>query len=144
MSGNSLSVTVIVCVHVAVLPDASVAVHVTVVAPSAYGSVPSLPELTPGQLSLIVAEPKLTPVAEQVPASVDTLTADGHVITGASLSVTVTVCVHVAVLPDASVAVHVTVVDPSAYGSVPSLLELTPGQLSLIVAVPKLTPVAEH
>ncbi len=64
------------------------------------------------QLSAVVGVPRLTPVAVQ-PEFVVTLTVAGQVIVGGTLSVTFTVCVHVAVFPLPSVTVHVTVVLPS-------------------------------
>ena len=60
----------------------------------------------------------------------------GQVIDGASLSLTVTLKLHDAVLPDVSVAVHVTEVVP--FGKVDpeggAQLLVTPGQLSVAVA----------
>src|SRR5205807_52304 len=59
---------------------------------------------------------------------------------GGVVSLTVTVCVAVAVLPAASVAVQVTVVSPTA-NVLPDGLRVTvtpPAQLSLAVAVPSL------
>ena len=64
------------------------------------------------QLSDGADVPKLTPVAVQ-PLFVVAVTFAGHVITGATLSVTVTVWLHVAVLPDPSVTVQITVVTPN-------------------------------
>merc|ERR1711965_59985 len=118
MVGSILSTTVTVCVSVAVFPDPSVTVHVTVVFPS--GKVPGAlfvgePTL---QLSAAVALPSVTLVASQVPASTLTVTAAGAVMVGSILSTTVTVCV--AVFPDPSVTVHITVVFPS--GKVPGAL----------------------
>jgi hypothetical protein len=61
----------------------------------------------------------------------------GQVITGACVSTTVTVKLHEAVLPDASVAVAVTVVVP--FGKVEPegglLTTVTPGQLSIAVTM---------
>ena len=65
------------------------------------------------QLSEVEGEPKETPVAVQ-PSFVKTATSAGQVIEGATLSVTVTSWLHVAVFPDPSVTVQVTVVVPSA------------------------------
>ena len=75
----------------AVLPELSVTVQVTVVAPSANGSTASLVTLATPQLSAVVAEPSATPVAVHMPASLFTLTLAGAVIVGTSVSVTVTV-----------------------------------------------------
>ncbi len=65
----------------------------------------------PGQLSVAVALKVTT--APHSPASLFCVMSSGQSITGFSLSTTVTVKSHVAVLlPDASVAVAVTVVVP--------------------------------
>ena len=69
--------------------------------------------VVPGQLSEAVAAPKETADAEHWPASALTVTLAGQVIEGAWLSRTVTVCAQVAVLPEASVAVQITVVTPT-------------------------------
>jgi hypothetical protein len=66
-----------------------------------------------------------------------TLTFAGHTIVGACVSFTVTVNEQVAVFPDVSVAVAVTVVVPFG-NAVPDgglLTTVTPGQLSLAVTV---------
>ena len=65
------------------------------------------------QLSEVVGVPSAPTVAVQLPAATFTEMLAGQVIVGAMLSVTVTVCVHVAVLPDPSVAVQTTFVIPS-------------------------------
>src|SRR3954469_19302123 len=65
--------------------------------------------------------------------------------TGGCTSLTVMVCGPVVMLLDASVAFHVMVVVPTGYGALSGWLSLrvpvmvTPGQLSLPVAVPGLT-----
>jgi hypothetical protein len=113
MTGNSTSFTVTLNVQVAVLPDASVAVQVTVEVPVGK----ALPEaglqlvVTPGQLS--VADAVNETAAVHKPGSVLAVMFEGHVIAGASLSNTVTVNEQVAVLPALSVAVQVTVVTPT-------------------------------
>jgi hypothetical protein len=62
---------------------------------------------------------------------------------GCDITLTVTVCVAVEVLPAASVAIHVIVVEPTGY-CVRALFEMiTPGTLSVAVALPKLTLVAK-
>ncbi len=112
MVGDWLSTTVTVNVQVAVFPAASVAVAVTVVAPTLKVE----PEaglydtVADPQLSVAVAT-KVTTLL-QVPTAVLTDMFDGQVIAGAWLSNTVTVNVQVAVFPAASVAVAVTVVAP--------------------------------
>ena len=64
------------------------------------------------QLSEVDGVPRFTPVAVQ-PVFVITALFGGQVIVGFTLSVTVTVWLHVAVLPDPSVTVHVTTVVPN-------------------------------
>ena len=66
------------------------------------------------QLSVAVAMPGL-PVKLQTPSSALRAIFAGQVITGASLSVTVTVCVALAVLPLTSVTFQVIVVVPTGY-----------------------------
>ena len=122
--------------HVAVLPDASVAVPVTVVVPT--GNVD--PEaglyevVTPGQLSEAVGGGYVT-TAEFIPGSVSTRMFAGQVIVGGCVSLTVMVKLHVAVLPVASVAVQFTVVVPFGKNDPDAgeQITLVPGQLSLNV-----------
>lgn len=98
-----------------VFPDASVAVPVTVVVPSAKidPEVGNVLTVAPGQLSDIVGKGNVTadPVQE---ASDSTVTFEGHVILGFCASFTVTVKLHALVLLEASVAVQLTVVIPFA------------------------------
>src|SRR5437763_2678086 len=97
MIGNSISLTVTFCVHFFTFPYASVAFHSIEVVPLGYASVSSCPSLrvpvTVGvpQLSVAAGGLILT-VAEHNPVVVFATTLDGHVITGNSLSVIVTVC----------------------------------------------------
>lgn len=83
-------------VQVAVLPDVSVAVHVTVVQPT--GNVE--PEgglqdvVTPGQLSLAVGGGKLTTALLPPGTGVTDVTLAGQVIEGGCVSLTVTVNEH--------------------------------------------------
>lgn len=88
--------------------------------------------VTPGQLSL---EAGLKLTAVPAPEACVTVISAGQAIVGFSVSLTVTVKEQLAVLPDASVAVLVTVVVP--FGKVEPegglLTTVTPGQLSLAV-----------
>src|SRR6056297_3879189 len=95
-------------------------------------------------LSSVVGVPKVTPVASQLPASAVNVTSAAVVSAGFSVSVTVTVWVAVALLPEPSVTVQVTVVDPRAKGSVALLVTLATVQLSSVVWVDKMTPVASQ
>ena len=137
--GGVVSFTVTVNEHIAVFGvgvAVSVAVHVTVVTPS--GNVEpdggTHTAVTPGQLSVAVGAYVATAV-HAGPA--DKVWFAGQVIVGGSVSFTVTVNVHVAMLLDASVAVHVTVVTPFAK-AVPEAgthAAVAPGQLSPGVGV---------
>src|SRR5207247_2457315 len=133
ISGNCVSFTVTVKVHVALLPCASVAVLVTVVVPTAklLPLAGTLTTLTPGQLSAAVTT-KVT-LLEHVPANTFTTRLVEQVITGDCTSFTVTVKLHVALLPFASVAVLVTVVVPTGkLVPLAGLLDIvTPDQWSL-------------
>jgi hypothetical protein len=105
-TGTCVSFTLMVNVHVVVLPEASVAVEVTVVVPIGK----KLPVtalvvmVAPGQLSLNVDAVKLTTAPHWL-ASLDTVMFEGQLITGACVSFTVTVKLQLVMLPDASVAV---------------------------------------
>ena len=93
-------------------PAASVIVQVTVVVPSGYvaGALFVITKLLV-QLSVANGKPKSTPVASQKLFE-DTVTFAGASAVGAVWSTTVTNCVAVEVLPEASVTVQVTVVVP--------------------------------
>ena len=97
--------------HDEVNPAASVAVHITIEFPTGKHEPDGGLHTTevPGQLSETPGA-KLT-VAQGAPNELP-LTADGQVIEGASVSLTVTVNEHDAVLLEASNAVQVTVVVP--------------------------------
>ena len=111
IEGSTLSVTVTNWAHLAVLPAPSVTVHITVDVPAAKVAGASLIVEDTLQLSVVTGVPKDTPVAVQ-PLLVMTLTFNGHVITGTTLSVTITNWLHLDVRPASSVTVHVTVVVP--------------------------------
>ena len=101
------------CVAVAVLPDPSVTVQVTVVVPRGKLA-GALFDAVALQLSAIVGVPRVTfaNAAAQVPESTFTFTAAGAVIVGSMLSTTVTVAVASCVFPLPSVAVNVTTFAP--------------------------------
>src|SRR5690606_24605344 len=109
----------------------------------------SLPEGSPAvcsvvapQLSVPTGASKVTTAVSE-PESVDWLIFSIQAITGASLSITVTVNVIVEVFPEASVAVYSTIVVPtgnSLPGSKPSVKVTTvPSQLSVAVGTSKFT-----
>ena len=108
--------TVTVKVQVAVFPDASVAVDVTVVVP--FGN--ANPEA--GLLTTVTLEQRSDALtvkfttAVHCPGSASRVMFAGHVIDGGVASTTVTVAEHWLETPGVSVTVNVTVVVPSGYG----------------------------
>jgi hypothetical protein len=107
INGATLSLTVMICEHVAVLLHASVALYVRVTVNLfaqlvlLVTSETCVTVTTPLQLSLVVTEVVLT--AGMFDAQI-TVTGAGHEMNGATLSLTVIVCAHVAVLLHRSVA----------------------------------------
>jgi hypothetical protein len=123
------------------LPEPSITVHVTVVVPKAkVGGALFVTDATE-QLSAVVGVPRLTLNATHEPFAF-TVTFEGALIVGFVLSITVTVCMDIAVFPDPSVTVHVTAVVPN--GNVAGALLVTEAtvQLSAVVGTPSETPVA--
>jgi hypothetical protein len=110
----------------------SVAVQVTNVVPGTKVAGALLVMVTFPQLSVAVAVPRTTCSVEQISMS------DGHAITGASLSVTVTVIEQVEVFPQASEAVQLTVVVPTGYNpeafAVPFILLVNVTELQVSIA----------
>ena len=94
----------------------------------------SLSFVPPPEGKLTVSAP--APLVVHSPESVYSVTAAGQVIVGGVVSLTVTVCVHVDMLPDASVAVHVTVVLPTGKQLGASLVILCTVQLSVTAGTP--------
>jgi hypothetical protein len=103
--------TVTVKLQVAVLPDASVAVQVTVVVPTGKhdpdGGLHAT--VTPGQLSLAVGGAKVTTTHGSLIVAVLAVMLAGQVIEGGCVSLTVTVNVQ----PTPAWLLHVTVVVPT-------------------------------
>ena len=129
---------VTICTAVALFPTASVAVQVTVVFPKGKLLGASLEKVTPVQLSVTTGLPSTTPEAVQLLGSAMVLTLEGGVIAGFSASITVTVCSAVAVFPEASVMVHVTLVIPRGKLAGALFLTVAPEQFSLVTGVPRL------
>src|SRR6266850_6433421 len=113
-TGFSVSVTVTVKLQFELLPDASVAVHTTLVVPFGKLNPDTGTHSTepPAQLSVKLAT-KLT-LLEHCPVAALTVILPGQLGTGRSVSLTVTEKLQLEVLPDASVAVHTTLVVPLA------------------------------
>src|SRR5687767_5065135 len=122
-------------VQVAVLPEASVAVIVTVVIPTGKLVPDEGIETTvvPGQLSVIVGVNVTT--RPQVPAVLGCVILAGQMMTGGCVSFTVTVNEQVAVFPAASAAVYVTVVTPTLNVRAPRLLIPVAGELAIVAPV---------
>src|SRR5882672_10660893 len=142
--GTWLSRTTTRCWQLAVLPLLSLAVQVTRLVPVGNCAGALLVTVTAPQLSLAVGLPKTTPVAKQTPTFALTVTSVGQVIVGSWLSVTITRCWQVAMLPLLSVAVQVTRFVPTANCAGALLVTVTLPQLSLAVGLPKTTPVAKQ
>src|ERR1043166_5545132 len=95
------------------------------------------------QLSKAIGLPKATPVAEHWPGSVLVVMLAGQaVIAGGWLSTTVTICVQLVILPAMSVTVQWTSVGPTGNCVGASLISDATAQLSLVVGLPKPTPLA--
>src|SRR3954471_23227793 len=103
-------------VHWAWFPDVSVAVQMTVVAPSGKGEPEGGTQTTLArpQLSFAMGDGKVTtapdPPVQNEPE--DTVLSAGQVIVGGSVSFTVTVCWQVVEFPEVSVTLQVTIVTP--------------------------------
>src|SRR5512143_3205300 len=132
-----MSTTVTLKPHCALFPLASVAVQVTGVTPLSNED----PEggaqayAAPGQLSATVAVKFTT--APHDPGSAEAVMSPAQEIEGGSTSRTVTVKLHAAVLPLASIAVQETGVAPfgNAEPEAGAQTTLTPGQLSVALAL---------
>ena len=128
----------------ALLPEPSVTVQVTFVTPVGKAAGALLVVLATVQLSEVMGVPNITPLAVQVPKSEFTDTAGGQLIFGFSVSLTVTICVQVAVLPEPSITVQMTVVLPKGKLAGALLVTLATVQLSDVTGVPNITPLAEQ
>jgi hypothetical protein len=140
--GFSLSVTVTAKEHEDVLPDASVAVKTLFVTPTGKVEPLAKPVKLLVNIQLSVADTVKLTFAPQTPKSVFILRGVGHVITGFSLSIIVTVEEQDAVLPAASVALNVIVDIPT--GNVAPLAKpegcvMVAEQLSVADGEPKVT-----
>src|SRR5712691_11816932 len=123
----------------------SVAVQITALVPTGYGSLPLLTTVPTPQLSPAIGVPRLTLVALHEPGSALTVTAAGQLMLGAWSSTTITFCVQLLELPLTSVTVQTTALVPTRYGSLASLTTLLTPQLSLVLAgAPSATPLALH
>ena len=111
-TGFSSSITVTVCVAVAILPAESSTVHVTVVTPIWKVSGASFVTDATLQSSFVISVPKSTPVFVHDPGSTPTIGLESIRMVGSVLSLKKTFWVAVDVFPDESLTVHVTTVFP--------------------------------
>ncbi len=144
MVGTILSMTVTCWVHVAVLAEPSVTVHVTVVAPSGNTAGASLVTDETLQLSRVTGVVSTTPEAVHDPASVGISISGIQKMVGFTLSFTVTVWSQVVILPAPSATVQVTVVLPKGNTAGALFVTEAMSQLSLVTGVPKETFIAEQ
>src|SRR5205814_10076566 len=78
------------------------------------------------------------------PGEAATVTSAGQVIVGGWVSLTITVCGQVTLLPELSVTVQTTVLVPTGKSAGASFVTVTGPQLSATVGVPSVTLVAPH
>src|SRR5256712_6192877 len=123
-----------ICLALAVLPEPSVAVQVTIVLPSRKSAGALLVTDLIIPLSVTVALPSGTTLSVVEEAS--KTTSFGGVICGGVVSIRFTICLALAVLPEPSVAVQVTVVLPSRKSAGALLVTDLIIPLSVTVALP--------
>ena len=111
ITGDWLSETVIVNEQAEEFPAASVATEFTVVVPIGKTEPEAGVDVTVAEQLSVELTVKFT-TALQKPASTFAFMLPGQLMTGFSRSLTVTLKLHVAILPEGSVAVYVTVVIP--------------------------------
>src|SRR6185369_12301585 len=97
--GSCVSLTMTVCGQAALLPWLSVTVQITMLVPTGKSEGTLLVTVTGPQLSATVGVPRVTLVAPHRPAEALTVTRAGQEIVGSCVSLTITVCGHVAMLP---------------------------------------------
>src|SRR5256885_6707950 len=142
--GSCVSLTITVWGQVALLPWLSVTVQITVLVPTGKSEGALLVTVTGPQLSATVGVPRATLVAPHRPAEAFTVTRVGQEIVGSCVSLMMTVCGQVALLPWLSVTVQITVLVPTAKSEGALLVTVTGPQLSATVGVPRATLVAPH
>src|SRR5439155_911876 len=128
----------------ALLPWLSVTIQITVFVPTGKIEGALLVTVTVPQLSPTVGVPRVTLVAPHRPAEAFTVTRAGQEMVGSCVSLTMTVCGQVALLPWLSVTVQITVFVPTGKSEGALLVTVTGPQLSATVGVPRVTLVAPH
>src|SRR5437870_11629100 len=138
ITGGSLSLTATVKLHVAVLPAASATMNTLVLTPTGKADPLANPPVcvvtAPAQLSVPTGADRKSVAQGRLASTLATMLV-GHAITGGSLSLTVTVKLHVAVLPAASVTRNTLVVTPTGkadpLANPPVCVVTAPAQLSV-------------
>src|SRR6516225_73855 len=127
------------------LPWLSVTVQRTVLVPTGKSAGALLVIVTGPQLSDAVGVPSATLVAPHRPGEATIVTSAGQEIVGGSVSLTITVCGQLRLLPALSVTVQITMLVPTGKLTGASLVTVNvPPQLSATVGVPRTTLVAAH
>src|SRR5438552_1209040 len=144
MVGGCVSLTITVCGQVTLLPWLSVTVQITVLVPTGKSDGALLVTVTGPQLSATVGVPRVTLVAPHRPAEALTVTRAGQEMVGSCVSLTMTVCGQVALLPRRSEARRVgeDVTTGKSEGAL--IVNVTGPQLSATVGVPRVTVVAPN
>src|SRR5436190_11426332 len=142
--GGCVSLTMTVCGQTALLPWLSVTVQITVLVPTGKSEGALLVTVTGPQLSATIGVPRVTFVAPHRPAEALTVTRAGQEMVGGCVSLTITVCGQVALLPWLSVTVQITVLVPTGKSAGALFVMVTGPQLSDTVGVPNATLVAPH
>ena len=96
----------------AIFPEISVTVQVTVVLPTGKEAGASLLTISTIQLSEVVGAINVSEAASQTPRSAVTVVSLAQIIIGSISSITTISCVQLSILPLVSITVHVTVVVP--------------------------------
>src|SRR5439155_1103039 len=142
MVGSCVSLTITVCGHVALLPWLSVTVQVIVFVPTGMIVGASLVKVGGAPCRARVGVSRVTLVAPHRPGEALTVTRAGQEMVGSCVSLTITVCGHVALLPWLSVTVQVIVFVPTGIIAGTSLVNITGPQLSETAGVFRTTLVA--
>src|SRR5438094_1551758 len=114
----------------------------TVLVPTGKSAGALLVTVTGPQLSATVGVPSVTLVAPHRPAEATTVTSAGQEMVGGWVSLTITVCGQVTLLPELSVTVQITELVPTGKSAGAELQTPTGLQLSDTLDVPRATLIA--
>src|SRR5260370_4289163 len=144
IEGDCVTAKITSCGQVAALPRESAADQITVLVPTGNIAGALLVTVTAPQLSDTEGVLSVAFVAPQRPGDAMTVTSAGQVIEGGWLSVTITSCGQVAVLPCESVAVQMTMLVPPGNIAGALLVTVSAPQLSETAGALSVTLVAPH